>query len=92
MRDPFRPRSEPALTLYEAFQTEAKNRKGRTFSEWSAAESMAVWQAARDYAQAHGLTVPTLAQIKSAECYAMGSVDYGAKWAFQVARTMREKQ
>jgi len=89
--DIFRPRHEPALTLYEAFQQAAKKRKGRAPAEWIAAERSAVWTAARDYAQQHGLTVPTLDQIKRCETYARGSVDYGAKWAYQVERVMKGK-
>ena len=87
--DPFRPRRQPAQTIYDAFQEEARKRKdGRSFEEWSEAERMAVWKAASEYAQAHGMTVPTMEQVKSAERYAMGSIDYGAKWAYQVERCM----
>lgn len=86
--DPFRPRRQPALTIYDAFREEARKRKGRSFEEWSEAERMAVWKAARDYAEAHGMNVPTMEQVKSAETYAMGSLDYGAKWAYQVERCM----
>lgn len=87
-RDIFQPRQEPARTLYEAFQQEATKRRGRSVQEWCEAERLAVWTAARDYAQQHGLTVPTMAEVSSAERYAMGSVDYGSKWAYQVARRM----
>lgn len=90
--DPFRPRHEPARTIYDAFQAEAKRRKERTVEEWVRAERDAVWRAARDYAQQHELTIPTMAQVESAERYAMGSVDYGAKWAYQVERHMMGAQ
>ena len=33
---------------------------------------------------------PTMAEVESAERYAMGSVDYGAKWAYGVAHVMKE--
>lgn len=88
MDDIFRPRSEPALTLYKAFQAEAKFRGGRSFEQWNKAEIGAVWRAARDYAQAHDLRVPTIAQVEECERYASGSVDYGAKWAYQIARIL----
>src|SRR4051812_10372220 len=63
MTDFSRPHHEPALTIYAAFQTEAAKRKGRTFEEWIASERLAVWTAARDYAQQHGLAVPTMADV-----------------------------
>lgn len=88
MRDIFRPHREPAMSIYDAFQKEAGNRKGREVSEWVKAEREAVWQAARDQAGMLGLRCPTLAEVESAERYAMGSVDYGAKWAYQVANAM----
>jgi hypothetical protein len=89
--DPFRPRPEPALTIYEAFQAEAKKRKGRSLDEWIKAEREAVWHAAATYAQQHGMSVPTIDEVARAERYAMGSVDYGAKWAYQVERYMKER-
>jgi hypothetical protein len=88
-RDVFRPRHEPALTIYDAFQAEAKHRKGRTFDEWASAERLAVWRAASEYARQHGLREPLMAEVERAESYAMGSVDYGAKWAYQIERSMR---
>jgi hypothetical protein len=87
--DPFRSRHEPALTLYEAFQREATKRKGRAVDEWVKAEREAVWHAACTYAQQHGLRIPSLAEVASCEHYAMGSVDYGSKWAYQVERMMK---
>ena len=89
MTDVFRPRSQPALTLYEAFQAEAAHRKGREWPEWNHAEVNAVWRAARDYAQQRGLRVPLLEDVARAERYASGSIDYGATWAYRVAEMMR---
>lgn len=86
--DPFLPRSEPARTLYLAFQAEAKHRKERTGAEWIEAERKAVWSAACGYAEEHGLPAPTMEQVERAERYAMGSVDYGAKWAYALATSM----
>lgn len=88
MKDIFRPKSEPALTLYKAFQAEAKFRNERSFEQWSQAEIEAVWRAARDYAQANNIRVPTVEEVAECERYALGSIDYGAKWAFQVARLL----
>lgn len=86
--DPFEPSREPARTIYRAFQQEAAMRKGRSLQEWILAERQAVWEAAKTYAREHGLEAPSLKQIEAAERYAMGSVDYGAKWAWAVERHM----
>lgn len=67
---------------------EAQKRKGRDFVEWSEAEAKAVWQAARDFAQQHGLRAPLLAEVVQVEKSAMGHSDYGSKWALYVAEKM----
>lgn len=85
MRDVFRPRHEPARTLYDAFQAEAKKRPGRSYEEWVSAERTAVWKAARDYAQQNGLPVPTLKAVADAEKQALGHTDFGTKWAYAAA-------
>lgn len=85
----FRPHHDPARTIYDAFQEEALLRDGRSVAQWSDAEVQAVWRAARDYAQQHDLVIPTLEQVIRAEQSARGHVDYGAQWAYQVARAMR---
>lgn len=84
----FRPVHEPASLLYDAFQAEALLRKGREVGIWIEKQRLAVWTAARDYAQQHGRPVPTLEQIKAKEQLALGHTDYGAKWAFGVAELM----
>ncbi len=89
MRDVFRPRTEPAKTLYDAFQDEATKREGRTVSQWIHEERHAVWRTAVFYAHAHGMLVPSLDDIQRAEGSASGSVDYGAKWAYRVAEIMQ---
>ena len=86
-KDIFRPWQEPARTLYDAFQAEAEKRKGRSIEEWTRAEICAVHQAAERVFPAHGLQVPTVALIESAQTYAMGSIDYGLTW---VARVVNE--
>ena len=80
----FRPRVEPARAIYDAFQKDALNRPKRG-DDWIELERLAVWRAARDWAMAHALNIPTLDQIKDAEISASGHVDYGAKWAYRVA-------
>ena len=91
MRDIFQPTVEPARSIYRAFQEEAKNRKGRSVEEWMAAELGAVHRESVHQAQALGLRVPTVDEVKDAERYAMGSADYGAKWAYRVVDAMHRK-
>ncbi len=86
--DPFQPRSEPARTLYEAFQAEAAQRRGRKFPDWVVAEQEAVFRAAQDAAARMGLRAPTMAEVQAAEIYASGSTDYGAVWAQRLAQVM----
>lgn len=86
--DPFRPRREPAMSIYDAFQAEAGKRAGRPMDAWIQAEREAVWRAARDQAAKLGLRCPTLSDVESAERYAMGSIDYGKTWAYRLAESM----
>lgn len=88
MHDIFQPRNEPALSIYNAFQDEAKKRKGRSVNEWVSAERNAVFREAVHQAQKLGLRVPTMGEIEAAERYAMGSADYGSKWAYGVVDAM----
>lgn len=83
-----RPTRGPAKRLYDAFQAEALLRKGREVGIWIEREQLAVWAAARDYAQQHGRPVPTLEQIKAKEQLALGHTDYGSKWALGVAELL----
>ena len=89
MNDIFRPRSEPARAIYEAFEAEATKRDGRSAEEWQEAERRAVYRAAQSAATSMGLRVPSMEEVVAAERYAMGSTDYGAKWAHGVVRAMR---
>lgn len=86
---PFRPSQEPARAIHDAFQREADKRKGRSVDVWIAAELEAVFEAARLAAGQHGLRPLSMDEIKSAERYARGSADYGAKWAYTVVDAMR---
>lgn len=92
MKDFFRPHSDPARLIYDAFQEEAKKRcvsyPERGEYGWVEAERRVVWQTARDYAQQHGMRIPTMAEVERAEQNAMGHVDYGSKWAYGVVEAM----
>ena len=88
MRDILQPRREPARSIYEAFQAEAEKRPGRSFEEWQAAERDAVYREAAHQAQKLGLRCPTIDEVEAAARYASGSIDYGAKWAYQVTNIM----
>jgi hypothetical protein len=92
MRDVFQPTIEPARSIYVAFQEEAKNRSGRSIEEWMTAELDAVYREAVFQAQALGMRVPSREEVVSAERYAMGSADYGAKWAYKVVDAMRKSE
>ena len=90
MKDFFRPNSELARTLYDAFQEEASKREGCKTQNQKFAEEVAVWEAARDYAQQHGeFRVVFLSEVVQAGNLAEGHVDFGAKWAYGVAAAMR---
>lgn len=86
--DHFRPRHEPARTIYDAFQAEAMNRKLYSIDEWLQNELNAVLSAAVKYAESNNLRSPTMAQVRAAELSASGHTDYGAKLAYAVASKM----
>lgn len=88
MKDIFEPTSEPAKSIYLAFQNEAKKRKTRSVKEWVEAELDAVFKECLFQAKKYGLTEPTMKDVIAAESYARGSVDYGAKWAYQMVHKM----
>ena len=88
MNDFFKPISEPARSLYEAFQTEAGKRKRRSVKEWLAAEREEVLREAAYQAQKLGLRCPTMDEIVAAERDASGSTNYGAAWAYKVTNIM----
>lgn len=74
--------------IQQAFNAAAKNRTGRSFEAWSKDEIQAVWSAARDFAQQHGLRTPLITEVEQGERLAMGHSDYGVKWALFVAQKM----
>lgn len=85
------PVNEPARTIYIAFERESRKRSRRSEKEWIEAERQAVHQAAVLQAHKMGLYRPTIQEIEAAELYAMGSADYGAKWAYRVVDIMRKE-
>lgn len=87
----FRPIREPERAIYDAFQAESEKRSGRRLEEWLEAEVQAVWRAARDYAQANNMRVPTLQEVQHAERSAYGHSDYAKKWALYVSECMRKE-
>lgn len=64
-----------------ALSVEATRRTERPCEEWSVEEAKVVWAITRDFAQHHGLRVPTLAEVTRAETLARGHTDYAIKWA-----------
>lgn len=80
----FHPHVEPAGAIYDSIIQEAKKRREKECAQWIKDERLNVWTFARDYAQQHGLTVPTMAEIEAEERQACGHVDYAAKWAIGV--------
>lgn len=87
--DIFKPRNEPARSIYESFQKEAKNR-GRN-EDWIERERLAVFNCAKNYCELNGLIYPSLKEIEEAENYAMGSADYGSKWAYKIYDIIQTK-
>lgn len=85
--DPFRPHTEPAKSLYDLILTRCSEE--RTDLHWVHHLRLSVFRAAREYAQQHGLTYPTLEQVGRCESLALGHVDYAAKWAMYVAEQIK---
>lgn len=92
MNDIFRPKSEPHRAIYDAFQDEAANRKGRPVNVWTEAELKAVERAASLAAvnPQFKLAPPTRTMVERAERYARGSADYGRTWVCTLLRMMSE--
>lgn len=80
----FRIKEAGISAVKDALIREAQKRKGRSLEQWHAAEASAVWEATRDFAQQHGLRVPTLAEVERVERLARGHSDYCPKWALYV--------
>lgn len=87
--DPFRPRHEPARSIYETFQAEATHRRQREVDVWIRAERDAVHGTAARLAQNYGLRPPSIEEVEEAERRARGHIDYGMKWALYVVEAMR---
>lgn len=92
MKDFFEPKTEPARSIYRAFQVEALKRDGRDFERWREAELDAVYQEAVSQAKKLGMRVVAKKDVEDAENYACGSADYGAKWAYRVVDAMRKAE
>lgn len=90
--DPFRPRHEPARSIYDALTAEQAHRKGRDFEVWNKAEINAVYEAAKIAFERADLPIPTLADVQSAERYAQGSIDYGATWVYALTNAMKKRK
>ena len=86
--DSLRPRTEPARTLYDAYEKEAERRHGRGAQKSVLAEREAVWSAAIDYANRRSLRAPSKTEVSKAEVLARGHTDYAAQWARNVAVKM----
>lgn len=91
MHDDFRPHQIPAKMIYDAFQEEAKKRKGRTVDEWMNAERHAVLLAAEKVSKQFGFPAPTFTDVCGEETSASGHIDYGSKWAYGIINLMKRK-
>lgn len=90
--DPFRPRREPARSIYEAFQADAAHRRLREVEVWIREELDVVHNTAVRLAPSYGLRPPSIAEVEAAERRARGHVDYGLKWALYVVEAMRRPE
>lgn len=90
--DALRPRNDPARAIYDAFQAEALLRHRRDLDEACTKERQAVHRAACEYAKSHGWSEPKMLDVQQTELYARGSADYGATWAYALARRMAVEQ
>lgn len=88
-QDHFRPTTQPAQAIYDAFSAESGKRKGKSFEEWRQNENNAVHNAAIIAAKELHLREPTMADVESAEQFACGHSDYGAQWAYKLTEAMR---
>lgn len=91
MSDAFRPFTDPAQAIYDAFQAQAAKRKHYASpEEWIPIERQVVLETATREAERLGLRPPTLDEVRAAERSACGHVDYGSKWAYGVVEVMRK--
>jgi hypothetical protein len=93
VKDIFKPHTEPASLIYEAFQTEAEKRNGREPEEWQRFEVLAVLEVANKFVQyatsAGKYKLVTIEDVLKAQRSAYGHADYGAKWAYAVVVAMQ---
>ena len=89
---PFRPQARAARVIYDAFQSEAEKRPGRSPEAWEEAEIETVYRAAVGVAASEGVDPPSKRDIRDAAIKAMGHVDYGATWAHEVVRLIALKR
>lgn len=87
--DTFRPRFEPARSIYDALTVEQEYRHSRLTEEWIDAERRAVYRAAIKAARTLGLRAPTIEDVLAAETTACGHTDYSSKFATYVADAMK---
>jgi len=92
MKDLFRPRTEPARTIYDAFQLESLKRKESNDPKiWIENERQVVFSVAKKYAETHNLVTPTIDQVTLAKRSAQGHIDYAAKWAYGIVDFMNNQ-
>lgn len=84
--NPFRPFSDPALSIYHLICKQVDKRGGRAVQVWLQEEPLNVWAAVATFAKKNGYCEPTLAQVQQAECAARGHVDYCAQWAYEITK------
>jgi hypothetical protein len=87
--DPHRPRTEPALLIYDAILAASTDRSD---PHWVHRMRLSVFHVAREYAQQHGMLHPTLDEVGNAESMALGHVDYASKWALYVAHKVNPRK
>lgn len=61
--DPFRPTTEPARTLYDAFVMESGKRRGKESEEWVKNERLAVYNAALNWCLKNEYDCPTIKDL-----------------------------
>lgn len=87
----FRPRFDPARSIYDALVAEQQHREGRSIEEWAAAERDAVLRATNDYATKHGKNLVTAKDVKCAEISASGHIGYSTQFAHRIVDFMEQR-
>ena len=89
--DYLRPSGELSSLIYDAFNEVAKDRGKYKHPEWILREREAVFVCVKTYALNHNLMPLSLKEIECAENYALGSADYGSKWAHRIVDMLNKK-